>query len=352
LPRHFEGQAPKVSVIVPAKDEERNIANCLQHLLEQTYPNFEIIVVDDRSVDETPAIVESYRKNARTPVKNVRIDKLPPGWTGKNHAMHAGAAAAAGEWLLFTDADTTHFPHCLATAVSKALEDDIDFLTLAPETTSESFWEKTVQPLAVSSLALWFDPHRVNDPKSGGVLANGQFILVKKSVYEKTGGSEAVKDKVVEDVEFAKNARSAGFNVKFLDGTRLYSTRMYTSLAEIHRGWTRIFIHLFDKNVPRILHKIALFLFFSILPFAVLGLEICFKLRDSAAYHPAVFLAAAAVSSWIVAVRAVGNRRVRTNPWFAFLHPLGSLVLVWILGTCVYRILANRPSIWRGDRLR
>lgn len=351
LPAPFNGTPPKISIIVPAKDEERNIAHCLKHLLEQSYPNFEIIVVDDRSVDATPTIIEFYKKNARIPIKNIRIEKLPPGWTGKNHAMHVGAAAASGEWLLFTDADTTHFEHCLSTAVSKALSEGIDFLTLAPETTSDSFWEKTVQPLAVSSLALWFDPRRINDPKSRGVLANGQFILVKKLVYEKTGGSEAVKDKVVEDVEFAKNVRNAGFHVQFLDGTRLYSTRMYTSLAEIHRGWTRIFIHLFDKSILAIAHKIALFLFFSILPFAVLAREIYFKLLESPFFDAGVFWVSLGVSAWIVAIRAAGNLRVRTNPWFALLHPLGSLILVWILGTCIYRIITRRPSLWRGDRL-
>jgi chlorobactene glucosyltransferase len=351
-PKEFSrSPRPRVSVIVPAKDEEKNIENCLQHLLLQNYDNYEIIVVDDRSGDATPQILETYRRNSKIPLKIVRVEKLPPGWTGKNHAMHVGAKAAAGEWLLFTDADTTHSPLSLSTALDKAVTDGIDFLTLAPETESESFWEHTVQPLAVSSLALWFDPAKVNDPKHPGVLANGQFLLIEKIAYEQVGGSESVKDKVVEDVELAKRFRSGGKLVQFLDGTRLYSTRMYSSLAEIHRGWTRIYIHLFDKKIAPILHKIALFLFFSILPFAVLAAEIYLRQTDSAIYDPLLLKISFGVSAFIVAVRAAGNLRVRSSPWHAFLHPLGSLVLVWILSTCVFRIAAGRPSLWRGDKL-
>lgn len=255
--REFRAPLPKISIIVPARNEEKNIDNCLDHLANQTYPNVEIIVVDDRSTDKTPDLLKKHN------VKGVRIEKLPTGWTGKNHAMFTGAKAASGDWLLFTDADTTHRPESVQTAVACALENDIDFLTLAPETESKSFWEKTVQPLAVGSLALWFNPEKVNDPNSGVVLANGQYILIKKSVYEKVGGNESVKNEVVEDVALAKKVKAAGFTIRFLNGTLLYSTRMYSSLKEIKTGWTRIFTYLFEKKLLPILHKIFLFAFFS-----------------------------------------------------------------------------------------
>lgn len=351
-PHEAKPGAPKVSVIVPARNEEKNIARCLDTLFKQAYPDFEIIVIDDRSTDRTPEILEDYRLRSPVPFRVVRIEKLPEGWTGKNHGMFAGSKAARGEWFFFTDADTTHEASCLSTAVETALERKIDFLTLAPETACVTFWEKTVQPLAVSSIALWFNPIKVNDPESGVVLANGQLILIKKSVYEKIGGNEAVKNQVVEDVELAKLARGAGFHVQFLDGTRLYATRMYSSLAEIHRGWTRIFTHLFEKNVLRLFHKIALFLFFSILPFAALAAELALKAAGSARFDAGVLAWSAAASGWIVLVRSVGNKMLKTDPRYSLLHPLGSLVMVWILGTCVGRVWFNRPSPWRGDALR
>ena len=347
-PRHYSigGQAstPKVSVIVPARNEEKNISNCLESLLRQTYANYEIIVVDDRSTDQTPEILKKYPS-----VKIVRIEKLPPGWTGKNYAMFTGSKAATGSYFLFTDADTTHTSESLQTAVTTALVQNIDFLTLVPETESKSFWEKTVQPLAVSSLTLWFHPEKTNDPNSGVVFANGQFILVSREAYEKVGGNEVVKNEVVEDVALAKKIKQAGFSVKFLDGTRVYRTRMYSSLKEINVGWTRIFTYLFNKNVPAILHKIFLFLFFSLLPFAISGIEKYFYFTHSAYFDKTILLLSAAVAGFIVLVRFAGNKMLRTNPWFAFLHPLGSFVMIWILSVCVTRIVLRRPSVWRGQ---
>lgn len=349
-PKNFSlHENPRVTIIVPAKNEEKNISNCLTNLLKQNYSNYEILVINDRSTDATAEIVTDIARSSSIPVKLVTIEKLPPGWTGKNHGMFVGSKAATGEWILFTDADTTHSPDSLRTALACALQNKIDFLTLGPETESHSFWEKTVQPLAVGSLALWFDSHKVNDPKSGVILANGQFILVRKSAYEKVGGNESVKNEVVEDVELAKKFRAAGLSMQFLNGTELYSTRMYASLREIKTGWTRIFTYLFNKNIPAILHKIFLFAFFSSLPFIVCLYEKYLFLFDRAHFSTPLFAISCGVSFLIVAVRFVGNKLIKCNPWYAFLHLLGSLVMIWILSACIYRIAFNRASVWRGD---
>ncbi|MBI4353325.1 MAG: glycosyltransferase [Candidatus Omnitrophica bacterium] len=343
---------PKISIIVPARNEEKNIPNCLLHLCRQTYPRYEIIVVDDRSEDRTPELLEEWQRKSPVPLKIVRIEKLPAGWTGKNYAMFTGSKAASGEWFLFTDADTTHSPSSVETAAACAVERKIDFLTLAPQTESKSFWEKTVQPLAVGSLALWFPPEKVNDPRSEVTLANGQFILVRKEVYEKTGGNESVQNEVVEDVELAKKVRGAGFSVQFLNGTLLYSTRMYSSLKEIRTGWTRIFTYLFNKKPLPILHKIFMFLLFSIFPFLTLFAEAVFKLGSPQKFSEAVFYASLGVSVWIAAIRFIGNKLVKSNPWYALLHPLGSLIMVWILASSLWRILFKKPSVWRGTLYR
>ncbi len=340
---------PKISVIIPARNEETNIANCLVHFFKQNYSPFEIIVVDDRSDDRTPHLLENFKKLSPVSFRVVRIEKLPPGWTGKNHAMAAGAKAASGDWLLFTDADTTHQTHSLLSSVQKAVTEKIDFLTLAPEVECISFWENVVQPLAVSSLALWFNSADLNQPDSKTVLANGQFILIRKDVYEKTGGSESVKNEVVEDVEYAKKVKAAGFNVKFYNGTELYSTRMYTSLMQIKTGWTRIFTHLFNKKLLPILHKIFLFLFFSIAPFGITAYQSLLWVTNDLSYDGMIWMAGLAICLWIIFIRFFGNRLIRSNPVYAFLHPLGSLVMVWILFVCLIRIIFNRPSVWRGQ---
>ena len=346
------GAEEKITVIVPARDEEKNIANCLFHLFKQNHSDFEIVVVDDRSRDRTPHLLENFKALSPVPFKVIRIEKLPPGWTGKKHAMFAGSKTASGDWLLFTDADTTHGTSSLRTALACAKENRIDFLTLAPETECRTFWEKTVQPLAVSSLALWFDLSDVNASGSKKALANGQYILVKKNVYEAIGGNESVQSEVVEDVELAKKAKHAGFNVKFLNGTELYSTRMYSSLKEIQKGWTRIFTYLSNKDVSLILHKIFLILFFSILPFVLAALEIAWWCAHSAWVDKKVLAVSLVACATIVLIRSVGNRLLKCDPKYALLHPLGSLVMVGILSACLGRIWFNRPSVWRGDSYR
>lgn len=345
-PRELKG---KISIIVPAKNEEKNIANCLFHLFKQNYANIEILVVDDRSTDRTPRLLENFKKLSPFPFKIIRIEKLPPGWTGKNHAMFAGSKAAEGDWILFTDADTTHQPESASSALAEALSKNIDFLTLAPETESHSFWEKTVQPLAVGSLALWFNSEKVNDPKSGVILANGQFILIKKNVYEKIGGNESVRTEVVEDVELAKKVRQAGFTMQFLNGTNLYSTRMYSSLKEIKTGWTRIFTYLFNKKIIPILHKIWLFAGVSLFPYAVAIWEGFLKFSGSDLFSSEVLLLSLALCAWISIIRFVGNKMVKSNPWYGLLHPLGCIVMIWILAICITRVVFNRPSVWKGD---
>jgi chlorobactene glucosyltransferase len=352
LPQRRAAVNEKISVIVPARNEEKNIARCLFHLFKQNYPNFEIIAIDDRSDDRTGHLLENFKELSGVPFKIIRIEKLPAGWTGKNHAMFAGSKIAAGSWLLFTDADTTHQPSSLRTAVACAIENKIDFLTLAPETECRTFWEKTVQPLAVSSLALWFNTPKVNDPASNTVIANGQYILIRKNIYETVGGNESVKSEVVEDVELAKKVKTAGYTLRFLNGTELYSTRMYSSLREIKTGWTRIYTYLFNKSIPAILHKIFLFVFFSILPFVIWGLEKFLFFSGSMLYDAKVSLVSLLVCAWIVIIRFLGNRLLKCNPWYAFLHPFGSLVMVWILLSCIGRIVFNRPSVWRGDSYR
>ena len=349
LPSSDPAIREKISVIVPARDEEQNIGNCLSHLIKQDHPDYEIIVVDDRSNDRTGHLVENFKKLSPVPLKLVRIEKLPEGWTGKNHAMMAGSKAASGVRLLFTDADTTHETHSLRSSLATAVAKNADFLTLAPQVECRSFWENVVQPLAVSSLALWFKTAELNEPGSKTVLANGQFILVKKIAYEAIGGNESVKNEVVEDVELAKKIKAAGYSVLFLNGTLLYSTRMYTSLGQIFKGWTRIFIHLFEKKILPIIHKIFLFLFFSIFPFVVLGVEKIFLFTGSPSFSPILFWLSSAVCAVIITSRFVGNKLLRTNPWYALLHPVASVVMTWLLLICVGRILFKGRSEWRGD---
>src|SRR5712671_7022765 len=186
---------PEVSIIVPARNEEVCLGDCLRSLIAQTGVGFEIIVVDDGSTDRTRAIAESVRG-----VRIISPGPLPNGWTGKNNAVVAGAKEARGEWLLFTDADTVHLPGSLSRAVAEAKENQADFLSYSPEQIVRTFWEKAVMPVVFAELAAEYPPQKVRDQSSGIVAANGQYILVRRYAYDTVGGHADVAAEILEDV--------------------------------------------------------------------------------------------------------------------------------------------------------
>jgi cellulose synthase/poly-beta-1,6-N-acetylglucosamine synthase-like glycosyltransferase len=182
-----QGDPPRVSAILPAKDEEAHLAECLGSICTQTYPNLEILVVDDRSIDRTGEIARQFA--ARDPrIRVLTIDQLPAGWTGKTHALARATAEARGDWLWFMDADTVHAPESLAIMMEHARSHHAALVSLLPELRCETFWEQIVQPLGAIVLMQSFPLHRVNDDRSRLAFANGQYILIERSAYNAAGG--------------------------------------------------------------------------------------------------------------------------------------------------------------------
>jgi glycosyltransferase involved in cell wall biosynthesis len=229
---------PLVSVLVPARDEERGVGACLASLTAQSYAHLEIVAIDDGSTDRTPAILAAAaRRDPR--VRVLRVEGPPPGWTGKSFALDAGVGAAHGAWLCFTDADTVHAPDSIARAVGFAEAHGVALLSLTSRQLTGSLWERVVQPVVFGLLDQWFPLTRVNDPASPLAAANGIFILATRDAYEAAGGHRAVCREVLEDVALARNVKAAGARIAFVDGADLVAARMYTGLAEIRRGWTK-----------------------------------------------------------------------------------------------------------------
>jgi len=231
-----------VSIIVPARNEETSLGECLRSLVSQMGVKHEIIVVDDGSSDRTREIAESFAG-----VKVMAAPPLLPGWTGKNNAVAAGAAVARGEWLLFTDADTIHLPESLARAVAEAKDERADLLSYSPEQVVITPVERTVMPVVFAELAAQYPPEKVRDRNSGIVAANGQYILVRRAAYEATGGHAAVAREILEDVALAKAFRRAGFQVNFRYGADAVRTRMYRNWAQLRDGWTKNLALLFPR---------------------------------------------------------------------------------------------------------
>ena len=172
--------APLISICVPARNEARNIRRCVESLLAQDYPNFEVVVLDDRSTDGTSEILAELSQ-ADDRLKVINGVELPSGWAGKPHALMQASAVARGEWLCFVDADTFPAQNTLTAVHSKALETEADFFTIFTHQEMETFWERAVLPLVLTALSVGFPPKKVNDPNTKIAIANGQFIFIKRS---------------------------------------------------------------------------------------------------------------------------------------------------------------------------
>ena len=177
---------PLISVLIPAKNEEENIEACLETFLSQTYPAMEIIVINDHSTDRTGEILAQIVRRHPGKIRALNAPARPEGWTGKNWALAHGVKEARGEWLLFTDADTRHEAHALLSVWSHAEGRGLGLLTLSPRCLTEGFWEKAVQPSALGLLGLWFPFAKANDPHSPVIFGNGQFLLFRKEIYQKS----------------------------------------------------------------------------------------------------------------------------------------------------------------------
>src|SRR5882724_5422860 len=196
---HPSSDPPLVSVIVPARNEEASLAQCLESLVSQTGVSFEIIVVDDASTDRTRQIAKSFSY-----VHIIDAPPLPPGWTGKNNALAAGAKSARGKWLLFTDADTVHRAGSLASSLQEAEERGAALLSYSPEQEVHGFWENAVMPVIFAELACTYRPSEVCNPASRAAAANGQYLLIARTAYDDVGGHAAVASSLLEDVALAK----------------------------------------------------------------------------------------------------------------------------------------------------
>jgi glycosyltransferase involved in cell wall biosynthesis len=241
-PADSSAQRLTVSVIVPARNEEAGLGTCLSSLVGQTGIDFEIIVVDDGSTDRTREIAQSF-----SGVRTIAAPPLPPGWGGKNNALVAGASEAHGQWLLFTDADTTHLPGSLAHSVNEAKKHEVALLSYSPEQEVRGFCEKAVMPVIFAELAAIYRPSLVSDPKSPAAAANGQYLLVSREAYDAVGGHAAVAGNLLEDVALARLVKASGRKIFFRYGGDAVRTRMYRSFAQLREGWTKNLALLFPS---------------------------------------------------------------------------------------------------------
>ena len=247
--------SPTVSVIIPARNEEACLGDCLQSLVSQAGVQFEIIVVDDHSTDRTREIAQSFPG-----VRVIDAGPLPQGWTGKNNAVTTGARQSRGQWLLFTDADTVHLPGSLARALAEARDNNVALLSYSPEQIAVTFWEMATLPVVFAELARQYPTSVVSDPASPIAAANGQYILVLRETYDAVGGHAAVAGDILEDVALARVVKRSGRKIRFRYAPDAVRTRMYRNYRQLRDGWTKNLALLFPNPGWRASKTLALWI--------------------------------------------------------------------------------------------
>ena len=342
--RHVD--LPMVSVVVAAKDEQANIETCVRAILDQDYPNFELIVVDDRSVDDTGAIVERIAAGDSR-VKLMNITELPEGWAGKNHAMQNGIGAARGQWICMTDADCRQSsPRTLSVAMQYANDTRADMLSMLPTLEMGGFWENLLQPVCCGLLMMWFPPGKVNDPAKPHAYANGMFMLIKRSAYEAIGTHEAIKGSLIEDMDMAREIKSGGLNLRVAPSEGLVAVRMYTSLREIFRGWGRIYIGAFE-NLPRLMLAWLALVTKGLTCYLAAAIGLGMYAAVGGQWWLACGLVGAAGSVAETVMLARYFRHVGSRAWLGLLYPLASALTAIILMKSMLMLRPGGKIIWR-----
>lgn len=338
---------PLVSILIPAKDEEASIETCVRSLLAQEYDNLEILVADDRSRDRTANIVRSLEQESPK-VRLVQIEHLPPGWTGKTNALHQCQEHAKGEWLLFVDADTSQHPKCLGVVLQDAIAHDVDCESLLPALESRSFWERVIQPFAGICLMVLYPLHRVNDPKEKDLgFANGQFILIRRRIYDEIGGHAAVRDKFVEDIHIGRRVRQAARNLRVVLAADLSAVRMYASLKGIVAGWSRILYSAVDARPLKLYLLFASVCLFSLLSYLVLIGAGVMMLSGGGPYWTWAFGLGAVHQFAQTTLMARVYRASRSRLRYLALRPLAVLAMLYILARTIH-MCQTHDVTWRG----
>ncbi len=333
---------PFISVLVPARDEEANIAACLESLQKQDYLNYEILVLDDNSSDNTEVIVENVA-TMDSRVRPLHGVPLPEGWTGKSFACYQLARQARGSWFLFVDADTTHAPHMLRAALGQALRLNSSLLSGFPRQLANSLPQKIAIPVLYFIILSWFPLwwlQRAREPKPS--LAIGQFLLLPREEYWRIGGHEAVKSRILEDVWLGVEISRRGGRQMAVDLSPAVSCNMYRNVSAMLEGFIKWVYSVASLSPIALMLMISAAYFFYLMPFYSLWREL--------------FVVMSPIGLRVIVISQVGiilfmrwlvDSRFKEPFFSVFLHPFG-LSFLFLAALCaVFRRAVGAGVRWK-----
>jgi chlorobactene glucosyltransferase len=342
------GNEPMVSIIVPMRNEERNARRCIEGLMSQKYRNFEVIVVDDGSEDNTLGILKDFASR-HTDFKFVEGTPTPEGWIGKCYALWQGVRKTKGDWFLFVDADTISETYMLPSAIKFVEDNSIDMLSLSPFQILETFWERVVQPVIFSSLYFAFPQRKINDPKNKLAAAIGQFILIRRSTYEDTGGHSSIKNKIVEDFALAQLVKGSGYRLCVMRGLNLIRTRMYTNFDELWEGWTKNLFFGLKKRWRNLIFLVSVLLTWGIIP-PVLFIWSAFNIvwgQSVSFAQMAIAIESGFLLALIIYTSWQANRLFSVPRVYSLTVPLGAAVYIAMILSSAYKVASGEGVSWK-----
>jgi chlorobactene glucosyltransferase len=340
---------PKVSVILPARNERRYITRCLNSLLGQDYPNFEIIAINDSSTDGTGEIMKAYAANDLR-VLHIDASPKPEGWTGKNWACYQGFLQARGELLMFTDADSKHLPSTMSLAVGHLISENLEALTAVPRLICNDFWTKITLPILATFLHTRFSPIRVNDPNSKTGYFFGSFFIITRNTYEAIGTHEGVKEELVEDGALGGKVKASKFRMKMVRGEFHIDAVWARDLPTLWQGLRRFMIPVYyqDKVNAYMMAMAVFFILFA--PFASLPYLPVASFAGNISFQMLFGLQISAIALIMVTTAVQCRLAIFESPMYAFAAPLSGALISLSFMSAIADAKKKGAVSWRGRK--
>ena len=328
---------PRVTVVVPARNEAENIEQCLRSLLSQDYPDLDIYALDDRSDDATGEIMEKLQREFPGKLRVTHIRELPVGWLGKTHAMWQGAQASGSDWILFTDGDIIFRPDALRRTLTYAETKGCDHLVIFPTMIMKSFGERMMMGFFGLASSLLLRPWKVKDPKARDFIGAGAFNLIRRTAYEELGTYQALRMEVIDDLRLGQEVKRHGFAQDCVLGPGLVSVRWAKGAMGV------------VKNLQKNMFSLLRFSWFLAVLASIAAM----------AYHLGpwlglIFAPGIAKIGFLIAICSIGliyvgmSRQFQLSAWYAFTHPVATVMFVYTLIASAVSSSIHGGVMWRG----